>query len=156
MAKNKQSAAALLSGVYGFQRLSAELTGVYIPTGDENLRTLAGEVRKGLATTEVRVFILQSGLNPKSVMTVAGISPRTLERRSGATLSSNQSDRVARVMRILGLASEVIGDEERGRDWIQSPNRSLNGEVPLELLDTDAGTRLVEDVLGRLSDGVFA
>ena len=126
------------------------------PTDTGNLRLLAGQVRKGLPASDVRSFITRSGLDAKGVLSVMGISSRTLERRSEMLLRPDQSDRFARVVRILRLASEVIGDEPRACTWIQSPNRSLRGEKPLELLDTDAGTRLVEDMLGRLSDGVFA
>jgi hypothetical protein len=33
-------------------------------------------------------------------------------------------------------------------------HRALNGEAPLQLLDTDVGARQVEDVLGRLEYGM--
>ncbi len=44
---------------------------------------------------------------------------------------------------------------ESALDWLKSPNRALGGAVPLELLDTDAGTVMVDDVLTRLVPIVF-
>jgi uncharacterized protein (DUF2384 family) len=37
--------------------------------------------------------------------------------------------------------------------WLQRPNRALNGELPIRLLDTDIGARQVEDILGKIEHG---
>jgi uncharacterized protein (DUF2384 family) len=42
------------------------------------------------------------------------------------------------------------------RQWLFLPNRALAAEVPLQLLDTDIGARQLEEVLRRLSYGVFS
>ena len=42
----------------------------------------------------------------------------------------------------------------RRRAWLRRPNRALNGEMPVRLLDTDLGVRQVDDVLGRLEYGL--
>jgi uncharacterized protein (DUF2384 family) len=44
----------------------------------------------------------------------------------------------------------------KARLWLLAPNRALGGEVPLHMLDTDIGARQVEEVLLRLSYGVFS
>ena len=40
--------------------------------------------------------------------------------------------------------------------WLRRPNRALNGELPIDLLDTDVGARQIEDVLGRIAHGVVS
>ena len=35
-------------------------------------------------------------------------------------------------------------------------NRALNGERPMDLLDTDLGARQIEDILGRIEHGVVS
>lgn len=40
--------------------------------------------------------------------------------------------------------------------WLSAPNDALSGESPLSLLDTDAGVRLVEEVLTRIEFGVYS
>jgi len=53
----------------------------------------------------------------------------------------------------LSPRSTTQGDkrsDDEAATWLQRPNRELNGELPIRLLDTDVGARQVEDILGRL------
>ena len=50
----------------------------------------------------------------------------------------------------------MIGDEEKAVGWLRTPNRALGGERPLDQLDTDLGSRAVEDILGRIAYGVYS
>lgn len=122
----------------------------------KSLSNLAKRVRAGLSTAEARAFIASSHLDRDRVLAIVSVSKRTFERRAATTLSPEQSDRLARLRRIYDFAAEMIGDEDRARAWLQAPSRALEGNEPLDLLDTDAGTRLVEATLVRLSDGIFA
>lgn len=130
------------------------------PTKDaadsKRLGSLVKHVRAGLSTAEARVFIASSHLDRDRVLEIVSVSKRTFERRAATTLSPEQSDRLARLRRIYEFAAEMIGDEDRARAWLQTPSRALEGNKPLDLLDTDAGTRLVEATLVRISDGIFA
>jgi hypothetical protein len=38
--------------------------------------------------------------------------------------------------------------------WLQNPNRALGMQVPYR--STDIGARPVDDVLGRIEDGVYS
>ena len=66
------------------------------------------------------------------------------------------SDRLYRVASTLFQAVEVLGSIDKARVWFKSPNRALGGKMPLDLLDTDIGTRQVEEVLLRLNYGIFS
>ena len=80
---------------------------------------------------------------------------RTLaRRRQDRKLQAAESDRLYRLARVAGQAVAVFGSEEPAVQWLRRPNRALGGETPLHLLDTEIGTRQVEDVLGRLEFGV--
>ena len=61
-----------------------------------------------------------------------------------------------RADRVWNRALAVLEDENAVRDWINRDNRSLGGESPLSLLDTEAGYELVLDTLGRIEYGVVA
>jgi hypothetical protein len=50
----------------------------------------------------------------------------------------------------------MIGDEEKAIEWLNTPNRALGGERPLDQLDTDTGARMVEDTPGRIAYGVYS
>lgn len=83
-------------------------------------------------------------------------SARTLQRKrkEHLTLSADESDRLARLARLIARAETALGDEDRARRWLAKPNRALGGVRPLSLLDSDAGTLTVERVLGRIEHGI--
>jgi putative toxin-antitoxin system antitoxin component (TIGR02293 family) len=58
--------------------------------------------------------------------------------------------------RVYANAIEMLGGEEIAIQWLGTPNRALGGERPLDLLDTDTGVRMVEDILGRIAYGVYS
>ena len=86
------------------------------------------------------------------------IPQRTLTRRLShrSRLTAAESDRTVRLARVYASAVEMIGDEHKAVEWLQTPNRALGGERPLEKLDTDIGAREVEDILGRIAYGVYS
>ncbi len=87
-----------------------------------------------------------------------GISKRTLSRlrKSSSRLSIISSDRLYRITRIFAFAIEVIEGEKEAIAWLHKAQLGLGGRIPLELLNTDAGAREVEDLLGRIEHGVLS
>jgi putative toxin-antitoxin system antitoxin component (TIGR02293 family) len=49
-----------------------------------------------------------------------------------------------------------LEDEANARQWLNRPLKVLGGLTPLALSATEPGAREVEQVLGRLEQGVFA
>jgi putative toxin-antitoxin system antitoxin component (TIGR02293 family) len=102
--------------------------------------------------------VIESGL-----LTAADIYELVLPRRTLAhrrekeqRLSPEESDRLARVVRILARSEQALGSTEHASSWLRKSNRALAGKRPLELLGSDAGARAVEKVLGRVEHGVFS
>ena len=69
---------------------------------------------------------------------------------------SEKPDRVARVTRVTTRAEQALGDAGKARRWLRKRNRALQGRCPLDLLDSEAGVRVVEQVLGRIEHGLGA
>ncbi|WP_290652357.1 antitoxin Xre/MbcA/ParS toxin-binding domain-containing protein [Aquisalimonas sp.] len=110
-------------------------------------------VTKGLPTENAR--ILRTRISPRVFDRV--IPRTTLSSKSGSVrLSQEQSDRVVRLGRIYARAAEVFGEHERGRQWLEQPNRALDGQVPAELLVHYPGVHQVEQLLGRIERGIAA
>ena len=89
------------------------------------------------------------------------IVPRpTLDRRRKSNdrrLSSDESERLARIAKVWTFAREVWGSDEGARAFLFRPHAILEGRTPMEVsLKTDMGARLVEDILGRLQYGSAA
>jgi putative toxin-antitoxin system antitoxin component (TIGR02293 family) len=109
-------------------------------------------VRKGLPTESLDLMASQLKVERPILLKILGISGRTAQRKQqhDTLLSPSASDRLARIDRIFHLASDVLGSEEKGAEWLKRPNRPLGNETPLNLLDTDAGSQQVERELRQI------
>jgi len=118
---------------------------------------LEDAVRSGLPVQAVE-SVMKSGALRATELHALVIPRRTLahRKRLGKRLSSEQSDRLTRVVRIVASAEEAIGDGAKAGRWLRKPNRALEGRRPLGLLASDVGARLVERLLGRIEHGLGA
>jgi putative toxin-antitoxin system antitoxin component (TIGR02293 family) len=130
-------------------------------------RILHRDVRSGLDLVEA----VRDGFPPATVDRLAnwmGLSPddvfrlivpqRTLalRRSRGTRLSPKETARVVRLAQVYAQAEDTFQNAMRARAWLRRPSRALSDQVPLELLDTELGARLVEDELTRISYSVYA
>lgn len=85
------------------------------------------------------------------------IPQRTLQHRRSRRekLTVEESDRVLRAIRVLSLAESVYGSRERALAWLRKPHARLDGRAPLSLLKTDTGSRIVEELLVQIDEGMF-
>ncbi|MFL6203270.1 MAG: antitoxin Xre/MbcA/ParS toxin-binding domain-containing protein [Thermoanaerobaculia bacterium] len=122
-----------------------------------NTEDLKKWIREGLPFTSLEAVMEQFGLKREEVSWALDLPLRTLARRKQERrLSPGESDRLFRVVRIAVQAAEVLGGREEASRWLHAANRALGGQTPLELLDTDLGSRQIEDVLGRIEHGVYS
>ncbi len=118
---------------------------------------LVETVRAGVPYKALESVRQAAGLSREEASTLLGIPPRTLaRRRKEGRLTVEESDRVYRLAHLMARALEVFADQGKVLRWLRKPNRALGGVVPLSRLDTDAGTREIEGILGRLEHGVFS
>lgn len=82
---------------------------------------------------------------------------RTLQHRRSRRekLTIDESDRLLRVMRALFQTENLYGSRERALAWLRRPNPRLEGRAPITLLKTDAGSRIVEELLVQIDEGMF-
>jgi putative toxin-antitoxin system antitoxin component (TIGR02293 family) len=82
---------------------------------------------------------------------------RTLQHRRSRRekLTIEESDRVLRVIRVVSLAESLYGARQRALEWLRSPHPRLDGRSPLSLLKTDMGSRIVEEMLIQIDEGMF-
>jgi putative toxin-antitoxin system antitoxin component (TIGR02293 family) len=66
-----------------------------------------------------------------------------------------ESDRVLRLVRVLSSAEEVYGSRERALAWLRRPHPRLDARSPLSLLRTDTGSRIVEELLLQIDEGMY-
>jgi putative toxin-antitoxin system antitoxin component (TIGR02293 family) len=75
-------------------------------------------------------------------------------RRILGSLTPDQSDRLSRLLRMIDTAEATFGDPAKAHTWLRRPTELLDGETPLDRLDTDFGTRQVDAILGRIAHGL--
>ncbi|UPT75785.1 MAG: DUF2384 domain-containing protein [Elusimicrobiota bacterium] len=96
-------------------------------------------------------------IKDKAFARIIGVSDRTLTRtkRDKASLDPVASDRLYRALRVLKMAVDLFEDVPPAVRWLQRPQPGLGGKVPMDMLDTDPGSRAVETLLGQLEYGVL-
>ena len=130
-----------------------QLLGVHGLRSDQDLVRL---VEVGLATGAIQ-RLLQSGLKDDEIYSLI-VPRRTLTHRRSRreSLSRDESDRAVRLARIGALGEQVFGESERAWRWLRRTKRQFDGRSPLQLVATEAGARLVEELLYRIDDGMAA
>ena len=100
--------------------------------------------------------LLALGFNRSEIDQVV-IPSRTLQHRRSRRekLSVEESDRVLRITRALSAAEATYGSRERALAWLRRPIPRLGNRTPLSLLTTDSGTRIVEETLIQINEGMF-
>ena len=119
---------------------------------------LAELVREGLPVKSLLLLAERLDIRQAEISEKIGIPKRTLTRRltQHSRLTAAESDRAVRLAQVYANAAETLGDGDKAAAWLKTPNRALRGGRPLDQLDTDPGVREVEDVLGRISYGIYS
>jgi putative toxin-antitoxin system antitoxin component (TIGR02293 family) len=102
--------------------------------------------------------VLRSGLFSDIEIQEFVIPARTRRHRQekNERLTIEESDRLVRLTRIQALAEDVFADPVKANRWLREPLGELNGMRPLELAQTEAGARVVEQILAKIDWGAAA
>lgn len=121
------------------------------------LGDLKARLKLGLPYASVVAVSSAYGIGTRDLVTILDLPLRTLARRKRERkLHAAESDRLFRLGRLAALAQETLGSREKATRWLHEPNAALGNEAPLRNLDNDLGARQVEDVLVRISHGVYS
>jgi putative toxin-antitoxin system antitoxin component (TIGR02293 family) len=119
-------------------------------------RDLARLVDERLPLTSVE-SLSTHGMSDEEIYSFI-VPRRTLVHRKTRheSLTHDESDRAVRIARITSLAEEVFGDDAKASRWLRKAKTRFEGRSPLEMLRTEAGARLVEEMLLQLDYGLVA
>jgi putative toxin-antitoxin system antitoxin component (TIGR02293 family) len=98
-------------------------------------------------------------LDEGDICKVLGISTRTLRRQTQTPDKAMPPDLASKAWLLaetLAKATEVFGGIEDAQRWMSRPAMGLNGQRPIDLLETIQGAELVTDFLTRLEHGVYS
>ena len=117
---------------------------------------LASLVEKRLPAAAIKALV-RGGLSDAEVYQLI-VPRRTLAHRIAKhqPLSKDESDKAVRVARITAMAEQVFGEPARAWRWLRKQKRRFDGKTPIEMLVTEAGARLIEEMLRQFEYGMTA
>ncbi len=116
-------------------------------------------IKKGIPIAVLMRLKEQTHLSDEDLARILGMSRKTLQRRrkeKDQVLTATEGDRAYRVARVFALAKVLFGSNEAASEWLREPRVGLGRDIPLDLLQTEAGALEVEDYLGRVAHGVVS
>jgi putative toxin-antitoxin system antitoxin component (TIGR02293 family) len=119
---------------------------------------LIRKLQMGLTFRALESFSSASSIPISEIGDAMQVPERTLARRRVAgRLSAEESEKLLRLSHIFEQAVGLFeGNVEAAVVWLRSPKRELAYKAPLTYARTEIGARQVEDLIGRLEQGVFA
>ncbi len=129
----------------------ADLLGMK-PKNQESPLTLANSVEKGLPVSALEKFAVHVCPNNVRGFSYRVVSKPTLERRrrDKKPLTTDESDRLARVAKVFAFGLDIFRDEAKVRSFLDRPHPMLDNKPPLEVaLATGPGADAVLNILGR-------
>ncbi len=128
----------------------------WLGTSADSEQKIVRLVENGLPTRVIKRLI-DRGLTRNEVFEII-IPLRTFKHRRSRhqALSREESERAVRTARVLARAQAVMGDEESALSWLRAPKKRFEGRAPMQMLATETGGRLVEQMLIQIDEGMFA
>jgi putative toxin-antitoxin system antitoxin component (TIGR02293 family) len=118
------------------------------------------EIRLGFRHQVFASFKTKTKLSNSVLSRVLGVSARSIDRlallKGAARMGPVVSDRLYRTAKIVALAEDVLEDRDQALEWLCSKQRGLGDRKPFDLVETEAGTREVEEELLRIEHGFVA
>lgn len=100
-----------------------------------------------------------SELTAAVVVSTLGISSRTLSRQQETPKKPMPADLASRTWlfaETLAKATDLFGSQAKAEEWLGEAAVGLDGQRPIDLLQTVQGSELVGDFLTRLEYGVYS
>lgn len=112
-------------------------------------------IRAGLPARAFDAVAAILDLSADELAKKLGVSLRTIrdQRKRAVRLSPEHTEKLVRIARIHQQARRLFTTDEAVAGWMASPAPALDGLKPIDLLDTDVGTREVEGLLLGLAHG---
>lgn len=124
-------------------------------------------IRRGIPAVRVGQLSARMGVSKEFLITALRLSRATISRkeRDGAALSSDESERVMGVEKLIGMVQTMV--EESGKPegfdasrwvstWLAQPLPALGGATPASYMDTFEGQKLVGELLAMSQSGAYA
>ncbi len=118
---------------------------------------LIAQSRSGIAHPQVRQVATLLELTIRELAVLLSMNERTMARRLVAgSLNKVESERLLLLTALAAHGLRVFEDQGKLNRWLRRPLEILDGQSPLQLLDTATGFQVVDQILGRIEYGVYS
>lgn len=84
------------------------------------------------------------------------ISFKTFSRKKDNDLFDSWiSSHAIEIAQTVARGLSLFEDEKKLQRWLKKPNRALHGKIPLALLKNATGLKLLNQVMGRIEEGIY-
>jgi len=113
---------------------------------------------EGITKASLDALIGHLGISKKAFSeNILDASVKTLERKKSTDkLDKHTSSLVIEIAKVVEHAFAVFEDEEKVKNWLNTPNRALNNMKPIDLFYIPTGLNMVNTILGRIEEGVYS
>lgn len=92
----------------------------------------------------------------KDMAVLLNVSYKTLGRKKATDLLDGLTSSLSiEIAHTFAKGLSVFENTKQFNHWLQKGNRALKGQKPFDLLNTPTGIKLVNQVLGRIAEGVY-
>jgi putative toxin-antitoxin system antitoxin component (TIGR02293 family) len=112
---------------------------------------------KGISKLSVMKLAELMDIPLKEIAAMLNMSYKTFSRKnSGDLMDAISSSLSIEIAQTLAKGLAVFENESVLRKWLKNENRSLQGKKPIDLFNTPTGIKLVNRVLYRIEEGIYA
>ena len=112
---------------------------------------------KGLPKLSVINLATVLGIPIKDMAGLLNVSYKTLGRKKPTDVLDNITSSLSvELAYTISKGLSVFEDTGKFNRWLHKENRALHGSRPFDLLNTPTGVKLVNQVLGRIEEGVYS
>ncbi|EHL31082.1 antitoxin Xre/MbcA/ParS toxin-binding domain-containing protein [Legionella drancourtii] len=113
-------------------------------------------IRKGINPDLIESFLNDQSFVVKDVLSRLKITTSTYfaKKKDHKLLDSGSTEKFLRLISVVKNAEEILGSQE-GKNWLYKKIPSLGDQIPMDLLDTEAGHRLVDQALLQIKYGIY-
>ncbi|MCX7116173.1 MAG: DUF2384 domain-containing protein [Gammaproteobacteria bacterium] len=113
-------------------------------------------IREGVKVDLIEHFLNQRNFVVKDVLSRLKIPQSTYfaKKKKQLRLDASTTEKLVRLVAVVQMATTILGEFE-AKNWLYRKIASLGEQVPMDLLDTESGHRLVEQALLQIQYGVY-
>jgi putative toxin-antitoxin system antitoxin component (TIGR02293 family) len=138
--------------VYRTYRLRLETSlQIAIDASEQEIHEL---IAAGFAAESVKMLSELGIYSAKALNQIIPLGTLNTRLARSERLSLGESDRLFRLAHVTAMAEALFGDAQTAQRWLSQPKKRFARQQPIDLLSTTQGTRLVEELLIQVAEGL--